>query len=57
MMITTRVCRTPKRAGLYFASRALSVALPVRAKAGSGGEGNVYVTTPIYYVNDKPHIG
>jgi len=23
----------------------------------AGGDGRFYVTTPIYYVNDKPHIG
>ncbi|MEM9883353.1 MAG: methionine--tRNA ligase [Planctomycetota bacterium] len=30
---------------------------PTTAAATSGGGGTFYVTTPIYYVNDKPHLG
>lgn len=48
--------RTPKRAGACFVSRSFCSVASAKATS-AGSDGSVYVTTPIYYVNDKPHIG
>lgn len=45
-----------------WARRRLSVAQGSAAAGGVGspvdeGKAPIYITTPIYYVNDKPHIG
>lgn len=47
---------TTRRAGWTFRSRASFTSMAAAA-AQEGEKKGFYITTPIYYVNDKPHIG
>ena len=47
---------TPGRPIRRSARRAISAGVPARTGSFCG-VGRFYVTTPIYYVNDAPHIG